>query len=93
MILKTVGKSDYKIEESTISRKMHDTNYYFNISHLDRHRPVEPKEGDCEVLTLTFNNGESISLILFDYENDTYKAVYEHVYLMNDKGETVERIL
>ena len=93
MILKTVGKRKYEVKDSTIIKEQNETQYFSDIKYVRRCFPTNPKEGDCESINIHFNNGQELSLILFDYENDTYKAVYEHVYLMNDKGETVERIL
>lgn len=93
MVLKTVKRSQYDIEDSTESNTYLDTDYYSDIEFINKALPLEYQDGKTENITLHFKDGREICLILRTLENNGWIDNYEHVFLMNDEGKTIERII
>lgn len=93
MILKTITKKKYDEEESTESHTYLETNYYGDISYIQKSLPLEHKDGKIESLTLHFKDESELVLVLRTLEKDVWIDSYQNMFLMNDKGETIERII
>ena len=93
MILKTVTQRKYENEDSTESNTYLVTDYYSDIEFINKALPLEHKDGKTEHITLHFKDGREICLILRTLENNGWIDNYEHVFLMNDEGKTIERII
>ena len=81
MVLKTVTQRKYENEDSTESNTYLVTDYYSDIEFINKALPLEHKDG------------REICLILRTLENNGWIDNYEHVFLMNDEGKTIERII
>ena len=93
MVLKTVKRRKYDIENSTKSETYLETDYFADIDYINKSLPLEHKDGKTENITLHFKDGREICLILRTLENNGWIDNYEHVFLMNDEGKTIERII
>lgn len=93
MILKTIKKENFETEESTESNLALITQYYDNIDYIDKFLSLEHRDGMAEYIKISFRNGNEISLILRNLENDTWIDSYQNVFLMNDDGKTIEKIV
>lgn len=87
MIVKTIKKANVDIDG-------YETEYFGNVKKAIRFEPcLEQKEKIAETIELFFNDGSSMFLVLGTIEKENYKKEYNSVFLMNDKGETIERII
>lgn len=93
MILKTVTKRKYEEAEATESNTYLVTEYYSDIEFINRLLPLEHQDGKTENITLHFQDGREMCLILRTLEKDVWVDNYVHVFLMNDEGKTIERII
>lgn len=99
MILKTIKKENYNIEDSTEKESFLQTFYYDNIDHIERYLPLEHNDSVVEYLKMFFYDGKEISLVLRTLEIDkkcsgeVWVDNFSSVFLMNNEGKTIERIV
>ncbi len=93
MILKTIKKKTYEIENSTEKRTNLETRIYSNIDYIGRDLPLDREDGISETITLHLRNGNELSLALRILEGKVWVDNFNEVYLMNDEGKTIERII
>lgn len=95
MVLKTVKRRKYDIENSTESETYLETDYFADIDYINKSLPLEHKDEKTENIKLCFKDGRELILILRTLKNNANAWVdnYEHVFLMNDEGKTIERII
>lgn len=93
MVLKTITKRKYDDESTTESHTYLETNYYSDISYVSKNLPLEHTDGKVESMTLHFKDDNEILLVLRTLEDNVWIENYQNVFLMNDKGETIERIV
>ena len=93
MVLKTVKRRKYDIENSTKSETYLETDYFADIDYINKSLPLEHKDEKTENIKLCFKDGRELVLILRTLKNNSWVDNYEHVFLMNDEGKTIERII
>lgn len=93
MILKTIKNRKYEIENSTESETLLETDYYSDIDYVNKSLPLEHQDEKTENIKLCFKDGREITLILRTFKNNAWVDNYKHVFLMNDEGKTIERII
>ena len=70
-----------------------ETHYLDGVSQLMKNLSLENAAGKTETATLEFTDGRELILILREFKDDVWVDNYKNVYLMNDKGETIERLV
>lgn len=90
MILKTMKKAIYEPENTTEKVETYEVDYIDNISSAKK---VYNYNHSFTSLDLKLNNGDSLCLLLSENQEGTEKMLYEHVFLLNNSGQTIERII
>lgn len=90
MILKTMRRKIYIPEESTEKNENYEVNYIGNIAQAIK--MFDYKELSTDI-TLVFNDKSTLRLALSVKEDNAEKMLYDNVFLLNDKGETIERLI
>ena len=90
MILKTMRKKIYEPENSTDKDETYEINYIDKIKTINR---IFNYEKLFTTLDITFEDNTKLLLLLSERENNAEKMLYENVFLLNDKGETIERLI
>lgn len=93
MVLKTVKERKYELEDATESNTYLETEYYSGIEFINKSLPLEHQEGKTENINLHFRDGKQICLVLRTLEKNVWVDNYENVFLMNDEGKTIERLV
>jgi len=94
MVLKTIRTVDYSDECSTESNRQQETCYYPDLNFVQKDLALEHSIGKNEILRLFFNDGREISLVLRTMkEEGVWYDLYDNVFLMNDEGKTIERLV
>ena len=93
MVLKTVKRRQYDIENSTESETYLETDYITDIGYISRSLPLEHKDEKTENIKMCFKDGRELIFILSTLKNNVWVDKYEHVFLMNDEGKTIERLV
>lgn len=97
MILKLTGKRQYNIEKEDSTEnyiiESFETDYIGNISKVKRSVPGNHRKDNNENLTIDFNDGSQMCLVIGEFKNGTYYPCYKNVFLMNDEGKTIERLI
>ena len=93
MVLKTVKRRQYDIENSTESETYLETDYFADIDYVLKSLPLEHKDEKTENIKLCFKDGRELIFVLRTLKNNVWVDNYEHVFLMNDEGKTIERII
>lgn len=88
MILKTMRKRKYDLEVNSAER--YETYYISNIKEVNK--VFDYNELSTDVI-LVFNDNSTLNLALSVKENNAEKMLYDNVFLLNDKGQTIERII
>lgn len=93
MILKTVTQKKYEKHDSTENDPYLVTDYYSDIEFINKILPLEHEDGKTENIRLHFKDGREICLILRTLKKNAWIDNYHNVFLMNDEGKTIERII
>lgn len=89
MILKTMRKKKYDVENSTETVETYEINYISNIKEINK---VFNYNELSTSVNLIFNDNSSQIFLLSEKEDNAEKMLYESVFLLNDKGQTIERL-
>lgn len=90
MILKTMRKKKYDLKDATESVETYEINFIGNIKSVNK---VYNYNEMSTSLGLYFNDDSSQIFLLSEKEDNAEKMLYENVFLLNDKGETIERLI
>lgn len=90
MVLKTMRRKIYNPDDSTEKFENYEVNYIGNVAQVIR--TFDYKELSTDI-TLVFNDNSTLRLVLSVEENNAEKMLYDNVFLLNDKGETIERLI
>jgi len=93
MVLKTVKKKFYEVENSTERDTYLETDYYSDINYISKSLPLDKQNKKTENIKLIFKDGRELVIILRTFEINAWIDNYEHVFLMNDDGKTIERLI
>ena len=88
MILKTMRKKKYDLENHSL--ETYEVNYVANIKEINK---VFNYDELFTSVNLIFNDNSSQIVLLSEKENNAEKMLYESVFLLNDKGQTIERLV
>lgn len=89
MILKTMRKKKYDVENSTETVETYEINHISNIKEINK---VFNYNELSTSVNLIFNDNSSQIFLLSEKEDNAEKMLYESVFLLNDKGQTIERL-
>lgn len=89
MILKTMRKKKYDVENSTETVETYEINYISNIKEINK---VFNYNELSTSVNLIFNDNSSQIFLLSEKEDNAEKMLYESVFLLNDRGQTIERL-
>lgn len=98
--------SKYNINEEKLEKAKKETENYVNpiitdeisyrgnIKNINCSYPLNSKD-TFQVLRIYYKDGSEENLVIGEYnkEIDEYEPVYRFIYLMNDEGKTIERII
>lgn len=90
MILKTMRKRTYEPENSTDKIETYEVTYIDNIKSLNRVFSCQKLES---YLDIQYQDGSKNALIISEKDVDVEKMLYEYIFILNDKGETIDRII
>lgn len=90
MILKTMRKIIYEPENSTEKIETYEINYIDKIKTINR---IFNYEQLFTTLNLTFEDNSTLLFLLSERLDNAEKMLYDNVFLLNDKGETIERLV
>lgn len=91
MILKTMRKRKYDLEvNSTEKTEKYEVTYISDIKEINR---VFDYNGLSTDVVLVFNDNSTLTLALSVKEDNAEKMLYDNVFLLNDKGENIERLV
>lgn len=90
MILKTMRKKIYEPENSTEKIETYEINYIDKIKTINR---IFNYEQLFTTLNLTFEDNSTLLFLLSERLDNAEKMLYDNVFLLNDKGETIERLV
>ena len=94
MILKTIRTKIFEFEESDIpNQEYFEDEFYSNIKQVSVYVPAEHEDGKMHSILLTFEDGSEYDITVATLKNDVWIYEYKNIFLMNDKGETIERLL
>lgn len=88
MILKTMRKMENNLKKH--SSEIYEVNYVANIKGINK---VFNYDELFTSVNLIFNDNSSQILLLSEKENNAEKMLYENVFLLNDKGQTIDRLI
>lgn len=88
MILKTIRNKKY--DEKNHSIETYEVGYISNIKEINK---VFNYNELFTSVNLIFNDNSSLIMSLSEKENNAEKMLYEKVFLLNDKGQTIERLV
>ena len=87
MVVKTIKKAKFDIDG-------YEEEYFGNVKEIKRFNPcLNQKEEVADTLELKFEDSSSMLLVLGMVCNESYAKKYNSVFLMNDNGETIERLI
>lgn len=87
MVVKTIKKAKLDIDG-------YEEEYFGNVKEIKRFNPcLNQKEEVADTLELKFKDDSSMLLVLGMVGNESYAKKYNSVFLMNDNGETIERLI
>lgn len=95
MILKLVRTKKYEIEDSTEVSINEETTYINNIKSVTRIIPMnDRKNRKDELLQIKYENELEINIIIGEFTNNNcINYFYKNIFLMNDEGKTIERLV
>ena len=86
MVVKTIKKAELDVDG-------YEEEYFGNVKEIKRFNPcLNQEEEIADTLELKFKDGSSMLLVLGMAGNESYAKKYNSVFLMNDNGETIERL-
>jgi hypothetical protein len=95
MILKLVRTEKYEIEDSTEVAINEETTYINNIKSVTRIIPInDRKNRKDELLQIKYENDLEINIVIGEFTDDNcINYLYKNIFLMNDEGKTIERLV
>ena len=95
MILKLVRTKKYEIEDSTEVSINEETTYINNIKSVTRIIPInDRKNRKDELLQIKYENDLETNIVIGEFTNDNcINYSYKNIFLMNDEGKTIERLV
>ncbi len=95
MILKLVRTEKYEIEDSTEVAINEETTYINNIKSVTRIIPInDRKNRKDELLQIKYENDLEINIVIGEFTDDScINYLYKNIFLMNDEGKTIERLV